>query len=120
MDRLIVAVLPAVVRAKYGEELVEMLTNSSRPVRDRSDVIIAAVGLRLGMSARPVLVTAVAATLGFLFGMVHAVRNLQHGVVEIPDHWWSTFIVAGFAASLVVAVIVCFALQRAAAWLHHR
>ena len=48
MDRLILWALPAALRERHGAELHDMLKASSRPVRDRADVVLAAIGLRLG------------------------------------------------------------------------
>ena len=53
MDRLIVRMLPVQIRTSHGDELEDMLACSTRPVRDRTDVVIAAVGLRLGRATRP-------------------------------------------------------------------
>lgn len=116
MDRLIVRMLPPAVRASHGDELEDMLAGSSRPIRDRADVIVAGIGLRLGRALRPVLVATLAFMVASAFGMVHAIRNLQYGAVEIPHHWWSTFMAAAFAGSIVAAITVVLAQRRAAAW----
>ena len=44
--------------ARHGEEIADLLACSRRPVRDRVDVLIAALGLRLDTTIRPVLVVA--------------------------------------------------------------
>ena len=101
MDRLIIRMLPAEVRARHGEELAELLDGSSRPVRDRADVLLAALGLRLGVMTSPLLVVAVLGVGGFDLGLVHAVGQLARRCREILDHWWSTFILGGLASHAV-------------------
>lgn len=116
MDRLIMRILPAEIRTSHGDELADMLDSSTRPIRDGADVVIAGLGLRLGRATRGLLVAAVVGMFGSAFGLVHAVGNLQHGVVEIPDHWWSTLIAAGFVVSLSSAIILGLVLRRGVAW----
>jgi len=116
VDRLIIWVLPAEIRTSHGDELVDMLHSSHRPVLDRADVVIAGVGLRLGRATRPLLVAAVVGVVGSALAMVRAVDNLQHGAAEVPDHWWSAFIAAGLACSLCSATVLGLAQRRAVAW----
>ena len=118
MDWLMMWVLPAEIRTSHREELVDMLDSSTRPIRDRADLVVAGVGLRLGRATRPLLVAAVVGMAGSGFGLVHAVANLRHGVTAVPDHWWSTFIAAGLACSLSSVIVLGFAQRRAAAWTH--
>ncbi len=93
-----------------------MLACSPRPVRDRADLVVAALGLRLGRMTRSLLVVAMLGVGAFTFGLIHAVGQLEHGVVEILDHWWSTFILAGFGTMFMAATILAFAHRRATAW----
>ena len=116
MDRLIMRMLPAQIRTNHGDELEDMLACSTRPVRDRADVVIAAMGLRLGRATRPLLVVAVIGLGASALGLVLAIGNLQRGVIEIPDHWWSTFTAAGLVGSLFAATVLGLAQRRAAAW----
>lgn len=116
MDRLIMWVLPAEFRTSHGDELIDMLDSSARPIRDRADVVVAGVGLRLGRATRPLLVVAVVGVVGSGFALVHAIANLRHGVTEVADHWWSMFIAAGVACSLFSAIVLSFAQRRAGAW----
>lgn len=116
MDRLILRVLPAELRERHADELEEMFASTSRPVRDRADVLIVGIGLRLGRGIRPLLAAAVLGAIGFALGLVHAVRNLRDGPVEIPDHWWSMVIAAGFAFSLTAVISLGLAQRRAIVW----
>jgi hypothetical protein len=116
MDRLTIWMLPTEIRTSHGDEIDEMLALSARPIRDGADVAIAGAGLRLGRATRPLLVTAMIAMFVFLLGLVHAIQNLQHGVVEIPDHWWSTFTAAGLVGSIFAAVVLRLAHRNALAW----
>jgi hypothetical protein len=120
VDQLIIGLLPAEIRARHGDEVEDMLASSTRPVRDRGDIAIAAVGLRLGRATRPLLVAAVIGVCGFALGLADALGNLQHGAMEIPDHWWSTFIATGFTVSLFAAIVLRLAQSRAIAWTGRR
>ena len=116
MDRLIIASLPRDVRARYGEEISEILAESTRPVRDRADIVLAALGLRLG-SALPALVAAALVSVALAgVAIFHSVANLQGGVGEIGRHWWSTFALAGFLTSISAAALLAVAQARARDW----
>jgi hypothetical protein len=116
MDRLILWALPASLRERHGDELEDMLATTSRPVLDRADLLLAALGLRLAATLRPLLAAAVLGSIGCGLGLLHAVRNLRDGAVEIPYHWWSTAFAAGFACSLAAALALGLASHRAIAW----
>lgn len=116
MDRLIVRLLPGEIRARHGDEIALMLASSIRPRRDRADVVIAALGLRLGRMLRPLLVAAIVGVGVFTFGMFHVIGNLEHGTVDILDHWWSTFVLAGLVTMTSASFALAIALRRAAAW----
>jgi ABC-type Fe3+ transport system permease subunit len=116
VDRLIIRMLPGEVRARHGEEVAELLDGSTRPVRDRADVLLAALGLRLGAMTGRLLVVAVLGVVVLTFGLVHAVGHLRDGAIEILDHWWSTFILVGLASTLCAVVALVMARRRAKAW----
>ena len=116
MDRLIIRMLPGEVRARHGEEVAELLDGSTRPVRDRADVLVAALGLRLGDMTSPLLVVAVLGVGVSTFGLVHVVGHLRDGALEILDHWWSTFVLVGLASTLCAVVALVMARRRAKAW----
>jgi hypothetical protein len=117
VERLIIWMLPAGIRTSHGEEIEEMLGDSTRPIRDGADVAIASVGLRLGRATVPLLAVAVLGIVVFSLGMAHAVQNLQNGFVEVPDHWWSSFIAIGLGSSLFATTVLCLARRRASAWM---
>jgi len=112
--------LPAQIRTSHGDELEEMLHSSTRPVRDRADIVTAGMGLRLGRATRPLLVAAVIGTCASALALVIAIENLQRGVTEIPDHWWSTFTASGLIGSLFAATLLGLAQRRATEWNRRR
>jgi hypothetical protein len=116
MDRLILRVLPPGFRRRHGREIHDMLRRTTRPVRDRADVVMAGVGLRLGRAIRPLLYAAVVGTGCFALATALAARDLQNGALELLDHWWSTFAATGFACSLIMLVVLALAQRRATAW----
>jgi hypothetical protein len=116
VDRLIVRFLPAVVRERHGDELVEMLSSSTRPVRDRLDVVVAGLGLRLGRSIRPLLVATVIAIAASAFGVLQTIGNLRDGAAELPHHWWSTLMTFALVSSSLAATVLHAAQRRATAW----
>ena len=120
MDRLIMRMLPVQIRTSHGDELEEMLACSTRPARDRADIVIAGMGLRLGRATRPLLVAAVIGTYASALALVVAIGNLQRGVMEIPAHWWSTFTAAGLIGSLFAATVLHLAQRRATEWNRRR
>jgi hypothetical protein len=116
MDHLIVRLLPPDLRARHGDEIVDMLTDSTRPIRDHADLVAAALGLRVGRMTVPLLVVALLAAAGFAVGLLHAVGSLDHGAAEMLDHWWSTFILAGFATTVTAAAALAAAHRQSGAW----
>jgi hypothetical protein len=116
VERLILRMLPADVRERHGDELADLLSCSKRPVRDRADVVVAGTGLRLGRALQPLLAVGVIGIVVFAVGVVYAVGNLRHGMRELPDHWWSTLIVCGFAGSSFAVFVLGAAQRRATAW----
>ncbi len=78
------------------------------------------MGLRLGRATRPLLVAAVIGTGASALALMVAIGNLQSGVMEIPDHWWSTFTAAGLISSLFAATVLRLAQRRATEWNRRR
>jgi hypothetical protein len=116
VDRLILRMLPAEFRARHGDEIEEMLASSRRPTRDRTDLVLAALGLRLGRALRVLVVAAFLGTCVCAIGVVIAVDGLASGGWEIPRHWWSTMAVVSLCASLVATLIVVSAQRRVTSW----
>jgi hypothetical protein len=97
MKRWLVHLYPKPFRRRYEAELVDLLEHSACPVRDTLDVAVHAGQLRgeqLMTNAARHLADAVLAVALFTLG--YAVNDLQDGVVEVHQHWWSA------AAALLV------------------
>lgn len=121
MDELIVRVLPSEIRRRYGDELVDLLGDSRRPWRDRADIALAAIGLRLGRALLALVIVAGLVSCVLAVGMAHAVGQLSDGVVEVPDHWWSSFIAVALTAAGLITVGLAAAMQRSRSFLRiHR
>jgi hypothetical protein len=111
MSRLM-ALFPKSWRERYGDEVVELLADSRTPVRDRADIILAAVRVRLDAAqlapeeviVRTHLAAAALVVLGAVGGM-WAAANLTDGVVEIPGHWWSSLAVAPLLAGGLLELV---------------
>jgi hypothetical protein len=116
VDRLIMRTLPVQIRTSHGDELEDMLACSTRPVSDRADVVIAGMGLRLGRAIRPLLVAALIGICASALGVVRVIGDLERGVIEVPDHWWSMFAAACLVGSLFAATVLGLAQRSAAAW----
>jgi hypothetical protein len=112
MTRLL-RLFPREWRERYGQEVEEALEHSSRPARDRLDLVRAAVSVR-GQDVRSRLERAVRrAGLGVLSGAALVLAgaagtwwsqaNLSGGVGEIPRHWWSTAACLPLAAAALLA-----------------
>lgn len=104
--RWIVNLMPDEHRARYGEEMLELLHDSPRPAGDLINV--AACVLRWHMEvavSRPLAM--IAAVLGAisLFTAGYVVADLADGLTELHRHWWSTlpFIGLLLAAGLAIA-----------------
>lgn len=96
--RLLMRLFPRAWRARYGDEIADHLGRSTRPARDWLDLLIALGPVWFDESARrlPMLVSrvwmrAVAAALCAVGIVTIALvtTELQHGLVELPRHWWS-------------------------------
>lgn len=111
MTRLL-RLFPREWRERYGHEVEEALEHSTRPARDRLDLVRAAVSVR-GQDARSRLEGAVRrAGLGVLSGALllagaagawWSQANLSEGIGEIPRHWWSTAACLPLAAAVLLA-----------------
>lgn len=102
-------------RDRYGEEVDDLLKHSSRPLRDRADVIIGAFEARWHHAATLVghsdgtrrVVRAVAGVLVVtgVVGAAWAQGRLAHGFVEIPGHWWSSLAVSPTFVGMALAAL---------------
>lgn len=116
MDRLILRALPAEYRGRHQHELADMLATTPRPMLDRADVLVAGVGLRLGRAIRVALAAATLSALVCSLGLVSVIADLREGVPEVPRHWWSTLVLAGWVISTAAVWLVATARHRARAW----
>ena len=116
MDRLILRALPAEYRRRHQHELADMLATTPRPMLDRVDVLIAAVGLRLGPAIRVALTAATLSAVVCSLGLVYVIADLRDGVAEVPHHWWSTLVAAGWVSSVAMVLVVAAAQHRSTAW----
>lgn len=97
--RRLLRLFPAGWRDRYDEEVADLLGGSTRPVRDRLDLLRALPGEHvLALSERRDLMRWLPA-LAALFiavgvvGAAQVIPQLKDGWVEIPGHWWSTLAV---------------------------
>ena len=99
MKRWLLRVYPEPFRRRYEDELMDVLDESPRAVRDLLDVAVHAGRLRgeqlMANATRRIASLALAAS---ILVLGYAINDLQNGIIEIPHHWWSTS-----AALLVVA-----------------
>lgn len=116
MDGLILRCLTEDVRVRYADEIQELLDGSDRPVRDRADLLVTAVGLRLGRLLPWCLLASAVCLALSLAAVVHSIANLSGGAVEVLDHWWSTFAAGGFSASLGAVALLSLARRRRISW----
>ena len=106
--RLAVRMLPAPTRRRYGEELVELLDRSPRPLADSVDVLRLAAREHLEEPMRRPLHSLANVSLAIsLVVLGYTVNDLGTGLVEVPEHWWS----AG-AAMCVIASATAARLTR--------
>jgi hypothetical protein len=110
MRRWLLRLYPQSFRRRYEDELTELFDHSARPVRDALDVAVHAGQLRgeqLMTNAARHLADLVLAFGLFMLG--YAVNDLQDGVVEVHQHWWSSAAVllvlaaAGFRVTVAIA-----------------
>ena len=109
-ETLALAPLSTAVPSPLRGRADELLDHSERPVRDALDVAVHAGQLRgqqlMTNAARHLadLVLAVA-----LFTLGYAVNDLQDGVVEVHQHWWSSAAVLLVLAAAALRVTVAIA-----------
>ena len=114
MNRWIRLVYPSEFARRHGDEISALLKSSRQPLRDYLDVVIHAIRLRLEhlMSRLPRYLADFALAVAiFLLGFV--VNDLEHGLGDLPRHWWST------AAALLV-IVTCSARAAVAVIDRHR
>jgi hypothetical protein len=106
LHRVVLRLYPSHVRNRYGPELLALLATSRTPTSDLLDVIRAALSDRLEEFVMTYLRTFAAIIGAFaLFALGYAVNDLQHGLTELPRHWWS----AAPAGLLLVSAALWFA-----------
>ena len=114
MDRML-RLFPRAWRAAYGSEVTEMLARSERPWRDRADLVRAAAAVRGHQLVDPLLERTdgmryqLVAGLGLVVlgvaGGFWVTPQLAHGIVELPQHWWSTLAVLPGVLGLGLAAV---------------
>ena len=110
MKRWFLHLYPRPFRRRYEDELIELLDQSARPVRDAMDVALHAGQLRgeqLMTNAARHLADVILAVALVTFG--YAVNDLQGGVVELHRHWWSSAAVLLILAAGALRVTVAIA-----------
>jgi hypothetical protein len=103
VTRWIRLLYPREFARRHGDEIAALLRSSRRPVRDHLDVVIHAIGLRSEhvMSRLPQYLADLAIAVAiFLLGF--AVNDLEHGLGDLPRHWWS-------AAAALLVIVTCSA-----------
>jgi hypothetical protein len=99
VSRWLRLIYPAGFARRHADEIASLLKTSPQPIRDHLDVVIHALRLRsehvMNQLPRHLADVALAVTI-FLLGFV--LNDLDNGVSELVQHWWST------AAVLLVAV----------------
>lgn len=94
MSRWLRLIYPAEFARRHADEIAWLLKASRRPIRDHLDVVIHAVLLRsehlMNQLARYLADVALAGAI-FLLGFV--INELEHGLGELPRHWWSSAVV---------------------------
>lgn len=108
MTRLL-RLFPREWRERYGREVEEALEHSTRPARDRFDLVRAAVSIRRQDVERAVrraglgALSGAALLLAGAAGVWWSQANLSEGIGEIPRHWWSTAACLPLAAAALLA-----------------
>ena len=101
-------------RRRFGAEVEEMLAQSQRPIGDRIDLVVTAPGVLLAhlrsednVSKLDAMRIGLAVVLGAGVALtVVAATQLENGVAEVGQHWWSgapALLIVVSAAGLVVA-----------------
>lgn len=107
MTRLL-RLFPKEWRQRYGDEVTEMLAMSTRPWRDRADLVAVAALVRAERIGSMRILPFVAALLiaAGVAGGIWSSTQLADGFAEIAQHWWSTLAVLPAAVGAAVAVAV--------------
>lgn len=103
-------IYPAEFARRHADEIASLLKTSPQPIRDHLDVVIHALRLRsehlMSQLPRHLADVALAVTI-FLLGFV--VNDLENGLGELIQHWWSTaavlLVVVTFAARVAVGIV---------------
>jgi len=103
MTRWVRLLYPSEFARRHGDDIAALLKSSPKPVHDHLDVVIHAIRLRSEhlMNRLPHYVADLAIA-GAIFLLGFLVNDLEHGLGELPRHWWST------AAALLV-ILACSA-----------
>jgi hypothetical protein len=99
----LVRLYPRAWRLRYGRELADLLAESEHPWRDSLNVALHAVLAWTEVTVFKAMNLIVAACSLVLFGFT--IGQLDGGVREIPQHWWSS-ISAAVALVAVTGTIV--------------
>jgi hypothetical protein len=106
LARLVVTLLPSGVRDRYGNELLELLVRSPRPLADALDVLTLAAREHLEVLMRRWLHTlSIAALAAALVVFGYTMNDLSSGLAELPQHWWSSSAGAAVIASGVAVLV---------------
>jgi hypothetical protein len=98
--------LPAHTRDRYGQELLEVLDRSPRPLADTLDVLFLAVREHLEDPMRRPVHTVASVSLAVSLALLgYTVNDLSSGLTELPQHWWSSGAAASVIASGAVALL---------------
>jgi hypothetical protein len=101
-------------RTRYGDEIADHIDRSTRPARDRLDLLVALgpvwsdeTARRLPMlTSRMWMRTVVAGLCAVgIVATVLATRALQDGLAELPRHWWSAPAPLPLAAAAVLLAV---------------
>ena len=104
----LIALFSKEFRARYEDEIVDLLETTDHPALDRADLLRTAVTLRLEDIMQNkltlMLFAAVALASGSLVAMLFTIPELAGGVRDIPKHWWSSAPLAGLAVSAALGI----------------
>lgn len=123
--RLLFRLLPGDWRARYGDELRLLLTESDRPIRDAGDVLALVFSFHLDTPASllrkealmhaSLLKVLACALIGVgALGVAMSTTQLAGGVREIPAHWWSTLASMPIIGGAVIGALAWRLLPRPA------
>ena len=99
MTRWLLRLYPRWFRDRHGDELADLLADSTHRRGDVLNIAVHAGRLRWESAmSRPLRLLADAVVLITVFGLGYIINDLEHGVTEIGRHWWSSI-------ALVVTVL---------------